>query len=36
MGLILKHLEKISPAELVTIHQQATDWARSNGAPSES
>ena len=26
MGLILKHLDKISPTELATIHQQATDW----------
>ena len=26
MGLILKHLDKISPTELATIHQQAIDW----------
>jgi deoxyribodipyrimidine photolyase-related protein len=36
MGLILKHLDNISPTELATIHQQATDWARSDGAPSAS
>ena len=30
VGLILKNLEKISPAELATIHQQAEDWAGNN------
>jgi deoxyribodipyrimidine photolyase-related protein len=30
MGLILKNLEKIPPAELATIHQQAVDWAEVN------